>query len=68
VIISLPRAREQAEGTGHPVDAEVKLLVIHGILHLLGHDHAEVEEKARMWATQAQVLERIGLGDIQIKE
>lgn len=53
VIISLPRAREQAEGAGHPVEAELQLLVIHGVLHLLGYDHAEAEEKARMWAAQA---------------
>ncbi len=68
VIISLPRAREQAEGAGHPVEAELQLLVIHGVLHLLGYDHAEAEEKALMWAAQAQVLERIGMGKIQVKE
>jgi len=68
VIISLPRAREQAEGAGHPVEAELQLLVIHGVLHLLGYDHAEAEEKALMWAAQAQVLECIGMGKIQVKE
>ncbi len=68
VIISLPRAREQAEGAGHPVEAELQLLVIHGVLHLLGYNHAEAEEKALMWAAQAQVLERIGMGKIQVKE
>ncbi len=68
VIISLPRAREQAEGAGHLVEAELQLLVIHGVLHLLGYDHAEAEEKALMWAAQAQVLERIGMGKIQVKE
>jgi probable rRNA maturation factor len=68
VIISLPKARQQAEEAGHPVQAEIQLLVIHGVLHLLGHDHAEAEEKSRMWAAQAQALESIGLGKIQIKE
>lgn len=68
VIISLPRAREQAEGAGNPLEAELQLLVIHGVLHLLGYDHAEAEEKARMWAAQAQVLESLGLGKIQGKE
>ncbi len=68
VIISLPRAREQAEGAGNPLEAELQLLVIHGVLHLLGYDHAEAEEKARMWAAQAQVLESLGLGKIQVKE
>jgi len=35
----------------HP-DAELRLLLVHGILHLLGHDHEADEEKARMWALQ----------------
>ena len=61
VIISLPRATEQASERGHPVEDEIQLLVIHGILHLLGHDHAEAGEKARMWAIQAEVLERLGV-------
>jgi probable rRNA maturation factor len=68
VVISLPRARQQAEAVEHLVQAEVQLLIIHGVLHLLGHDHAEAEEKARMWAAQTQILEQLGLGNIQIKE
>jgi probable rRNA maturation factor len=46
----------------------VQLLVVHGVLHLIGHDHAEAEEKARMWKAQAEILERLGLGQIQIRE
>lgn len=61
VIISLPRAAEQAAARGHAAEAEVQLLVIHGVLHLLGHDHAEVDEKARMWAVQANTLETLGV-------
>jgi len=68
VIISLPRASEQADRAGHPAEAEVQLLAIHGVLHLLGYDHAEAEEKTRMWAAQTQILESIGLGNIQVKE
>jgi probable rRNA maturation factor len=56
VILSLQRAREQAAARGHTLEAEASLLVVHGVLHLLGHDHAEAQEKARMWAAQAQVL------------
>jgi len=33
-------------------DAELRLLVVHGILHLLGHDHHEDGERAEMWAKQ----------------
>ena len=68
VIISLPRAQEQAADAGHSLQAEVQLLVVHGLLHLLGQDHAEEEEKARMWATQSQILEHLGLGHIRVRE
>jgi probable rRNA maturation factor len=61
VVISLARAAEQAAERGHPVEAEMQLLVVHGVLHLLGHDHAEEGEKERMWAAQAGALERLGV-------
>ncbi len=61
IILSYPRAREQAEAAGHPVEAELQLLVVHGVLHLLGYDHAGAEEKAHMWALQGQVLRTLGL-------
>jgi probable rRNA maturation factor len=68
ILISIPRAQTQAEAAGHSLEAEVQLLVVHGVLHLIGHDHAEAEEKARMWKAQAEILERLGLGQIQIRE
>ena len=61
MVISTQRAAEQARERGHAIEAEMQLLVVHGILHLLGHDHAEVGEKERMWAAQAQALERLGV-------
>ncbi|HET9914501.1 MAG TPA: rRNA maturation RNase YbeY [Anaerolineales bacterium] len=68
ILISIPRAQSQAQAAGHPLEAEVQLLVVHGVLHLLGHDHARAKEKARMWKAQAEVLQRLGLGHIQIRE
>lgn len=68
ILISVPRAARQARAGGHPVEAEVQLLVIHGVLHLLGLDHAEPADKSRMWAAQAAILQSIGLGDIQVRE
>jgi probable rRNA maturation factor len=56
IIISFPRAAAQADAGGHPVSAELQLLVVHGILHLLGHDHARPAGKARMWAAQSEIL------------
>jgi probable rRNA maturation factor len=68
ILISMPRARAQADAAGYPLESEVQLLVVHGVLHLLGHDHAQAREKARMWQAQAEILERLGLGQIQIRE
>jgi len=39
IAISLGRARAQAREFGHPVEQEVQILMLHGVLHLLGHDH-----------------------------
>ena len=68
ILISVPRAQAQADAAGHPLASEVQLLVVQGVLHLLGHDHAEAEEKARMWRAQSEILEHLGLGNIQIRE
>lgn len=68
IIISLPYAAKSAEKAGHPLESEVQLLVVHGVLHLLGYDHAEADEKARMWKAQSEILEALGLGNIKIRE
>jgi len=68
ILISIPRAATQAQTAGHALEAEAQLLTIHGTLHLLGYDHAEAEEKARMWKAQAEVLESIGLSGIVIRD
>ena len=56
IVISLPRARRQAREAGHPVNAEVRLLAVHGLLHLLGYDHAEPSEEAAMTALTNRLL------------
>ena len=61
IIISVPQAEAQSVAAGHSLEAELSLLVIHGVLHLLGHDHAGTKEKARMWAAQAAVLTSLGI-------
>ena len=61
VVISIERAAGQAGERGHAVESEMQLLVVHGVLHLLGYDHAGPGEKDRMWAAQAEVLERLGI-------
>jgi len=49
-------ARRQGETAGHGRDAELELLTVHGILHLLGYDHAEPDEEREMFALQATLL------------
>jgi len=68
ILISIPRAQEQATAAGHALESEVQLLVVHGALHLLGHDHAEAKEKKKMWKAQGEILESLGLGEITIRE
>jgi probable rRNA maturation factor len=68
ILISIPRAKQQAKASGHSVEDEVQLLVVHGTLHLLGHDHAEAAEKARMWKAQAEVMSSLGLSHVKIQD
>ena len=68
VIISFPCAESQAAVGGHAVMAELQLLVVHGVLHLLGYDHAEQKEKAVMWTAQEEILHRMGLVKLKISE
>ena len=56
IAISYAQARASAARGGHPLQAELQLLIVHGVLHLLGHDHAGETEKARMWSDQAAIL------------
>jgi len=60
IIISYPRAAEQAAQMGHSTDRELAVLVIHGVLHLLGYDHDEEANRARMWAAQDLILQQLG--------
>ena len=59
VIVSYPRAMAQAQERGHSPGQELDLLVVHGILHLLGYDHADDEAKAAMWARQDAILDSL---------
>ena len=59
IVISIPRARQQALEEGHPLIDEVRLLVVHGVLHLAGRDHATDGDQAEMWAEQDAILSAI---------
>jgi probable rRNA maturation factor len=60
VAIALPVASAQARAAGHDLRAELALLTIHGVLHLLGHDHADEAARAAMWKLQDEILNDLG--------
>jgi probable rRNA maturation factor len=65
IVISYPQAALQANQGGHSVQAELQLLVVHGMLHLLGYDHAEEQQQTAMWAEQRKILDQLGVGEIE---
>ena len=56
IAIAIPVAVEQARSAGHGLLDELALLTVHGVLHLLGHDHAEPAEQQEMWRLQDAIL------------
>ncbi|MBO0821077.1 MAG: rRNA maturation RNase YbeY [Nocardiopsaceae bacterium] len=56
VVLCPSVAQRQARRAGHSAQAEMELLCVHGVLHLLGYDHADPEEEAEMFGLQAELL------------
>ena len=61
VVISYPRVQAQAEEYGHAPERELAYLVAHGLLHILGHDHEEDEERVIMREREEAALRPLGL-------
>ena len=61
VIISLERAKVQAAEFGHSLRREIIFLEVHGLLHLLGYDHIDDEERREMESEQKFVMDRLGI-------
>ena len=57
VVLCPAVAERQAKSAGHRTEDELQLLTVHGILHLLGYDHAEPEEEREMFGLQGRLLE-----------
>lgn len=62
VVICRKRAEEQAEEFGHSFEREIIYLFTHSILHLLGYDHMNPEDKAEMRRREEEVMEYLGIG------
>lgn len=62
IIISIPKAREQAEEYNHSFMRELGFLAVHGLLHLLGYDHMNEHDEKQMFDRQKEILDGYGLG------
>ena len=62
VVICREQAREQAKEYGHSEERELTYLFVHSVLHLLGYDHMEDEEKKEMRAREEEVMTQLGIG------
>ncbi|WP_068674333.1 rRNA maturation RNase YbeY [Oceanobacillus sp. Castelsardo] len=61
IIISVEKAKEQAEEYNHSYERELGFLAVHGLLHLLGYDHMNEEDEKKMFARQEEILGEFGL-------
>lgn len=61
IIISIERAREQAKEYGHSVKREICFLAAHSMLHLMGYDHIDEQERLIMEQKQEQILSALGI-------
>ena len=64
IIISLPRAREQAAEYGHSLKREFAYLTAHAMFHLMGYDHMRDDDQERMRAMEEKALNRAGIGRV----
>lgn len=67
LVIGVEVAKERAEELGHPVDAELALYVIHGLLHLCGYDDKSDKAERQMRERERHYLQTLGLPDVAEK-
>lgn len=61
IMICCDRAKEQAEEYGHSYQRELHYLIVHGIMHCLGYDHMQEDEKAEMREKEEYILAKLGI-------
>ncbi len=68
LVVAYPYTQRQAARLGRSLADELRLLVVHGTLHLLGHDHATPAEEAAMWALQDEILAELAAEEAGVGE
>jgi probable rRNA maturation factor len=63
VVLCVPVIRREARAQGKALAAHCAHLVVHGVLHLRGYDHARSRDRARMGAAERRILRRLGFAD-----
>ncbi|MBP2649682.1 MAG: metalloprotease ybeY [Firmicutes bacterium] len=61
IIISIETAERQAEEYGHSLDRELAYLTVHGMLHLVGYDHEDEQDKVKMRQQEENILMKLGI-------
>ena len=61
IVICCQRAKEQAEEYGHSYERELHYLIVHGVMHCLGYDHIEDEDRAEMREKEEFILGKLGI-------
>lgn len=61
IIISMPTAQNQAKEYGHSIKREIAFLVCHSILHLLGYDHIDEDERKEMEQMQTDIMNAVNI-------
>ena len=61
IVISVERAKEQAKEYGHSLEREISFLTAHSMLHLMGYDHMEEDERELMEEKQEKILQDMGI-------
>lgn len=61
IVISIEKAAQQAKEFGHSLEREIAYLTVHSVLHLLGFDHIEEDDRKVMREYEEQILQSMGL-------
>ena len=57
IVLCPEVAQQQGANNGHSMDAELQLLTVHGVLHVLGYDHEDPDEEREMFGLQKRILD-----------